>query len=101
MTDKASCQVAPNGATNIASAQTPKRKSVFLITVDGLRWQEVFGGAEALLMNKPTGGVAVTNQLATAFWRPTSEGRRIALLPFFWPVIAPHRPLTGMLVHPP
>jgi hypothetical protein len=53
-----------------------KTKNLFLITVDGLRWQEVFAGAEALLMNKTNGGVADTNRLWTSFWRESPEERR-------------------------
>ena len=32
-------------------------RNIILITYDGLRHQEVFTGAEALLMNKTNGGV--------------------------------------------
>ena len=42
-------------------AQTPQRprktENVLLITFDGLRWQELFYGADPRLMNKEQGGV--------------------------------------------
>lgn len=60
-----------------------KTRNVFLITTDGLRWQEVFTGAEEALMNK-TNGVANAGALRKAFWRDTPEARREALLPFLW-----------------
>jgi len=41
-----------------ASGQGLKTKNVILITTDGLRWQEVFTGAEQQLLNKEHGGVA-------------------------------------------
>src|ERR1043166_904296 len=71
-----------------------KTQNVFLIISDGLRWQEVFNGAEGQLMNKEN-GVGDTNSLRTHFWRDTPEARREALLPFFWKEIAPHGQLLG------
>ncbi len=72
-----------------------KTENVFLIISDGLRWQEVFGGAEAELMTRANGGVANTNALRTQFWRETPEARREALLPFFWSRIARQGQLFG------
>jgi hypothetical protein len=78
-----------------AEAASTKTKNIFLITVDGLRWQEVFSGAEALLINKSNGGVADSNRLHQSFWRETPGERRAALLPFFWSVIAKQGQLYG------
>src|SRR5438552_15881477 len=78
-----------------AAEKSLKTENIFLITVDGFRWQEVFGGAELLLMNKENGGVADTNRLRAAFLRDTAEARREALLPFFWKVIAQRGQIYG------
>src|SRR5687768_17540759 len=59
-----------------------KTRNVFLIMTDGLRWQEVFTGAEELLISTQPGGVKNTNELRTKFWRNTPEARRAALMPF-------------------
>lgn len=72
-----------------------RTENLFLITVDGLRWQEVFTGAEEPLMNRENGGVSDTNRLRSAFLRSTPEERRKALLPFFWSEIAGHGQLFG------
>jgi hypothetical protein len=72
-----------------------KTRNVVLIMSDGLRWQEVFGGAERDLMTKETGGVKNTNALIQEFWRETPDTRREALLPFFWNVIARQGQLFG------
>ncbi len=77
------------------SAAAHKTENIFFISVDGFRWQEVFGGAEALLMNKENGGVDDTNRLQAQFLRPTAEERRRVLLPFFWDVISKHGQLYG------
>lgn len=80
-----------------ASAAEPARKTenVILITFDGLRWQEVFSGADETLMNKESGGVRELPALKERFWRETPEERRVALLPFFWKTIAKEGQVFG------
>jgi len=66
--------------------------------VDGVRWQEVFTGAEERLMSKEHGGVATAGALRTlhkAYWRDTPEARREALMPFFWGTLAKQGQLYG------
>jgi len=75
-------------------AATHATENIFLISVDGFRWQEVFGGAEPSLINKEN-GVDDTNRLNAAYLRPTPEERRRALLPFFWETIAKEGQLYG------
>jgi hypothetical protein len=78
-----------------AEAAPLKTENVFLIICDGLRWQEVFTGAEELLVSQKIGGVRETNTLRQEFWRETPEARREALLPFFWTEIAQHGQIFG------
>src|SRR5687767_7322092 len=79
--------------TGRLSSQTTE--NIVLITVDGLRWQEVFHGAEELLLDKTAGGVMDTNRTRAAFWRATPAERREALLPFFWSEIGRSGQLFG------
>jgi hypothetical protein len=72
-----------------------KTKNVLLIMTDGLRWQEVFTGAEERLMGKEFGNVKDTNALRRDFWRDTPGERRAALMPFFWTEIARRGQLYG------
>ena len=65
----------------------PARYIIFVMT-DGLRWQEVFHGADETLMNKQYGKVEDIAALKAQYWRPTQEDRRRALMPFFWSTIA-------------
>jgi hypothetical protein len=67
---------------------------VILVTTDGLRWQEVFSGAEEALMSKEE-GVAKPPALKQAFWRDTPEERRKILLPFVWSVVAEQGQIYG------
>lgn len=76
-------------------AAPQKTENVFLIITDGLRWQELFTGAEELLISKENGGVQDTNAIHKKFWRETPEQRREALLPFFWSEFARRGQLLG------
>ena len=62
---------------------------------DGLRWQELFRGADGALMNKEHGGVAEVEPLRNAYWRETSEERRKALMPFLWTAVAAQGQIFG------
>lgn len=83
--------------TAVTCAADLKTKNVVLITTDGLRWQEVFTGAEHALLTKQHGGVADPKGLEEKYWRETPEARREALLPFFWTKIAREGQLYGNL----
>ena len=54
------------------NAQTEHK--VFLITLDGYRWQELFSGADSLLINHKE-YVDNPEVLFREFWRPTEIGR--------------------------
>lgn len=58
-------------------------KNVILITIDGLRWQELFLGADPDILNNKR---YVDNIAATkhAFWSTDEQVRRQKLLPFMW-----------------
>lgn len=76
-------------AAAIAPAAPAGAPAVFLVMSDGLRWQEVFAGADERLISSDQGvteGEALT--LRQEFWRDTPEARREALMPFFWGTIA-------------
>jgi len=72
-----------------------KTKNVFLIVTDGFRWQEVFTGAEEVLIDKTNGGVRDVEALRKKFWGETPQARRQALLPFVWSEIASHGQIYG------
>lgn len=72
-----------------------RTRNVVLIVTDGLRWQEVFTGAERALVSRKPGGVRDTTALLREFWRDTPEARREALLPFIWGTIAKQGVIYG------
>ncbi|PCJ95237.1 MAG: phosphoglyceromutase [Flavobacteriaceae bacterium] len=68
--------------------------NVILITLDGLRWQELYTGADSLLItNKQY--VNDTTSLKSAFWRTSAKERRETLMPFFWKEIPKMGQLHG------
>lgn len=79
------------------AAQELKTKNILLITTDGLRWEEVFTGAEKALINKDVGGVDDVKAIEAKYWRETPAERRKALLPFVWSKIASRGQIYGNL----
>lgn len=70
-------------------------RQVFLITTDGLRWEEVFQGAEEQLISREWGGISDTNAIRAEVWRASPEDRRAALFPFLWNTVARQGQLFG------
>lgn len=70
-----------------ALAAKLKTENVVFVMADGLRWEEVFHGADATLMNKDN-GVKDETACRKAYWREDQAARRQALMPFFWNVVA-------------
>jgi len=81
-------------ASVLLAAPALHTENVVLITTDGLRWQEVFAGADETLLTKDA-GVADPEGLRLEFWRDTPAARREALLPFLWQVLAKQGQLYG------
>ncbi len=84
-------------ATTRADDPTPTVRpfrNVIYITWDGFRWQELFGGAEQVLISKDA-GVADVEGVTKRFWRESLEERREALLPFVWQTIATKGQIFG------
>lgn len=85
------------GISLLAASQGGKHstENVIFVMTDGLRWQEVFRGADVSLMNKENGGVADVPSLQKAYWHETEETRRSALMPFLWGVVARRGQIYG------
>jgi hypothetical protein len=67
--------------------------NVILITLDGFRWQELFEGADSLLLiNKQA---TRDEHAAISYWHQDARRRREILMPFFWSEVATHGQLLG------
>jgi hypothetical protein len=81
---------------NAQESKPLKTRNVVLIISDGLRWQEIFTGAEKdLLLTEHGGNWAHEDYLKTNYWRETPEERRKAVFPFLWTYIVPHGQIFG------
>ena len=69
---------------------------VVVVMSDGLRWQEVFRGADAsLLVSKRYFGGRNVEGLRTKYLASTPEKRRELLMPFLWKTVVPQGQIYG------
>ena len=74
-------------------AQRETARHVILITLDGMRWQEFFAGADRDYFKRDRNGDG--GEPERRFWRPTAEERRQALMPFVWSTVATSGQIFG------
>ncbi len=81
-------------AASVASAG--KTQTIVLIVSDGLRWQEIFTGADPTLLNDKQGGSWMpTAELRKRYWRDAAAARRALLFPFLWGTVAKQGQIYG------
>jgi len=80
-----------------AQAETPGQRHVVLVTLDGVRVQELFGGMDPVIANASgaESGIYDSEVTKQRWWRDTPEGRREALMPFFWNTLVPSGMVLG------
>ncbi len=76
------------------SANATADKNLILVTIDGLRWQELFSGADPALIDNEK-FVREGHQLKEKFWHDSEEKRRQLLMPFFWQTVAKEGMVIG------
>jgi hypothetical protein len=87
---------APPPEVRAASVPPHKTRTVVLIVSDGLRWQEIFTGAEADLLNDKEGGSWLSSkELRERYWRQSAAERRALLFPFLWGTVAKNGQMFG------
>ena len=79
-----------------APALAGKTQNVVLIVSDGLRWQEIFTGADPTLLNDKEGGSWLGEpELRKRYWREDVDARRALLFPFLWATVAKQGQIYG------
>ena len=76
-----------------AAQQQRDGTNVILVTIDGLRWQEFFGGADRDYFKRDKNGSGGDPE--RRFWRDDLKERRAALMPFVWSTIATQGQIFG------
>jgi hypothetical protein len=74
--------------------QQPKIENVVIVTLDGMRWQEVFAGVDSSLMNNGEYNHDVKGMQAS-FWNDDPVKRRQLLFPFLWSELAKNGQVHG------
>ena len=85
-------------ASGLAAAPVfaAKTENVVLIVSDGLRWQEIFTGADPRLISDKSGGSWVSEaDLRKRYWRENPDERRELLFPFLWGTVAKQGQIFG------
>ena len=91
--------VAPALFSQVASSH--KTQNVILVMIDGMRWQEVFNGADPALIKEARRTRVpgdIDDSLRDAdqdFLQATAEQRRAALMPFLWGTVAKQGQIFG------
>lgn len=79
---------------DLLAQKTTQTENIILITFDGLRWQELFKGADSLMVDD-TGLIDTPGSLLADYWHSDPKKRREMLFPFFWGTIATEGQLYG------
>ena len=87
--------IATGPAVIVPQAQPNAAENIIVITLDGLRWQEVFSGMSAALLNEKEGGVRNAAVFEERFGGATVEERRQKLMPFLWSIIGTQGQIFG------
>src|ERR1700710_2226184 len=74
-------------------AQSHKTQNVIIVTLDGLRWQELYRGADSALINSKYTESPATVQ--KQFWNDAVTERRKLLFPFIWSTVVQNGQLYG------
>jgi hypothetical protein len=91
------------GCGSAASGQPPApaarlAENVVLVTLDGVRTQEIFSGLDVDVLRSTLDGDGKVEQTRAyqRYWAPTPEARRERLMPFLWTtLVARHGSIAG------
>jgi hypothetical protein len=83
-----------NAQNNNATA-TKEAPNFFIITTDGLRWQELFNGMQDDIVNQKKFHRGDSNYLFNKYGGASPEARREKLMPFFWNTISTQGQIYG------
>lgn len=79
----------------LVSLHAQQTENIILITTDGFRWQEVFGGMDKDIANNKQFFQGDSSGIYKKYWAEDAETRRKTLLPFFWNTIAKEGQIYG------
>lgn len=72
-----------------------KTENIIIITTDGYRWQELFGGMDPKIADNKLFFQGDSAGIYKSYWAADADSRRKKLMPFFWNTIATQGQLYG------
>jgi Metalloenzyme superfamily len=72
-----------------------KDPNIIIITTDGFRWQELFGGMDSALANNARFNQGDSAGMYKKYWAATEQERRQKLLPFLWTTLNANGQIYG------
>ncbi|MEY3436236.1 MAG: hypothetical protein RL335_692 [Bacteroidota bacterium] len=76
-----------------------KIENVIVITTDGLRWQEIFGGMDSAIAGMKAYNQGDKTYIQQTYWADDIMERRKKLMPFFWSTMATDGNIYGNRKH--
>ncbi|MEM8945829.1 MAG: alkaline phosphatase family protein [Planctomycetota bacterium] len=86
-------------ACHAVTTESLQAEYLWMVTLDGLRPEELFTGADRRLIDKEIGGVKDPAATLRQFWVDDPLQRRRRLMPFFWDVVAKQGQVFGSVEH--
>lgn len=80
---------------SIQFVRAQKVENIIIVTTDGFRWQEVYGGMDSAIANNGKFNEGDSAYLFKKYWADNKDERRKKLLPFLWNTVASHGQLYG------
>lgn len=80
---------------SLSAASQRQTENIIIVTTDGFRWQELFGGMDSTIANNPKFNQGDSEYLYKKYWSADADGRRKMLLPFIWNKIGTSGQLFG------
>lgn len=72
---------------SLLAQSTDRADNLIVITIDGARWNEVFDGADSVILFNDKFKKTEAARLTRKFWAETAVERRQKLMPFLWSTI--------------
>lgn len=72
-----------------------KIENIIVVTTDGFRWQEVFGGMDSAIAGNATFNQGKKDEINQQYWHNEATERRKKLWPFLWSTVASQGQIYG------
>jgi hypothetical protein len=77
------------------TVHSQRTENLVIITLDGMRWQEIFAGMDSAIAKNPEFNQDDSQYIFREYWQTTAQDRRKKLMPFLWTAIAGHGQIAG------